>query len=47
VAVRGVDGAILGLGWVKHVAEATVTIATAVPPAEAAAVVVGRDKYRR
>lgn len=47
VAVRAADGAVLGLGWVKQVGEAMVTIATAVPPAEAAAVVVGRDKYRR
>jgi polynucleotide 5'-hydroxyl-kinase GRC3/NOL9 len=47
VAVRGPDESVLGLGWVKHVGEDTVTIATAVPPADAAAVVVGRDKYRR
>jgi polynucleotide 5'-hydroxyl-kinase GRC3/NOL9 len=47
VAVRGADGAVLGLGWVKHVGTATVTIATPVPPVEAAAVVIGRDKYRR
>ena len=47
VAVCGADGAVVGLGWVKHVGEADVTIATAVPANEAAAVVIGRDKYRR
>lgn len=47
VAVRGAEGTVLGLGWVKQVDEGTVTIATAVPAADAAAVVVGREKYRR
>ena len=47
VAVRDAEGAVLGLGWVKQIGEGKVTIATAVPPAETVAVVVGRDKYRR
>lgn len=46
VAVRGADGAVLGLGWVRQVDERTVTIATAVPATDAAVVVVGREKYR-
>ena len=47
VAVRAADGAVLGLGWVTQVNERTVTIATPVPEADAAVVVVGREKYRR
>jgi polynucleotide 5'-hydroxyl-kinase GRC3/NOL9 len=47
VAVCGADGAVVGLGWLKDVGEADLTIATAVPANEAAAVVIGRDKYRR
>jgi polynucleotide 5'-kinase involved in rRNA processing len=46
VAVRGTEGAVRGLGWVKQVGERTVTVATAVPAIDAA-VVVGREKYRR
>lgn len=46
VAVRGPEGAVRGLGWVKQVGERTVTVATAVPATDAA-IVVGREKYRR
>ncbi len=47
VAVQGADGAVAGLGWIKEIGERTVTIATAVPAADVAAAVVGREKYRR
>jgi polynucleotide 5'-hydroxyl-kinase GRC3/NOL9 len=49
VAVRGADGVVLGLGWVKDVRmEAReVTIATPVRADSAAAVTVGREQYRR
>jgi polynucleotide 5'-kinase involved in rRNA processing len=46
VALRTADGAVLGLGWITHVGEGTVTIATPVPSRDAAVVVVGREKYR-
>jgi polynucleotide 5'-kinase involved in rRNA processing len=47
VAVRGADGAVQGLGWIKEIGERTVTIVTPVPSTDVAAVVVGREKYRR
>ncbi|MEX2148455.1 MAG: Clp1/GlmU family protein [Candidatus Rokuibacteriota bacterium] len=47
VALLGEDGEVRGLGWLKRVDDqGAVTIATAVPAAEAARVVVGRDRYR-
>jgi len=46
VAVRGAEGAVQGLGWIKETGERTVTIATAVASADVAAVVVGREKHR-
>lgn len=47
VAVRGVDGAVQGLGWIKEIGERSVTIATPVPSTDVATVMVGREKYRR